>query len=433
MLWQDHVKQRTLAVAEAAKRIKSGDRVVIAHAAASPESLVEAMVNRAHELHDVEVVHMVALGPCNYCRPEFEKSFRYNGIYISGPTRQALADDRADFIPMFFSEFPSFFRSGRFPIDVTLLTVSPPDENGYVSLGVSIDYTREATLRAKTSIAVINPNMPYIKGDALIKVTDIDHFVESDEPILELAPPAIGPVEQAIGNNIAGIIRDGDCLQLGIGAIPDAVLSALTGHKALGIHSEMISDGVMSLMEAGVITGERKNINPGKVAITFAMGSTAFYNWMDHNDAVEGYVVDYINDPRVIGRIDNLMSINSALSVDLLGQVAADTIGTKQYSAVGGQVDFVRGAHHSNGGRSIIAMPSTASKGKVSRICAMLAPGQAVTTSRHDVDTVVTEHGVAELRWKTNRERMRALIAVAAPDFREDLARQARDSFGIRV
>ena len=343
-----------------------------------------------------------------------------------------MAEGRADYTPIFFSQIPELFSDEFLPVDVALITVSPPDAQGKVSLGVSVDYTLKAAMTAKTTIAAVNPNMPYI-GGALLDVSEIDSFVFSQAPLLELAPPSIGPIEKAIGGHIAGLINDGDCMQLGIGAIPDAVLCFLGDKKDLGIHSEMISDGVMHLVEKGVVTCARKTLHPGKIVIAFAMGSKAFYTWMDHNPMLEAHPVDYVNDPRIIGQNDNLISINSALSVDLLGQVAADSMGPKQFSGVGGQVDFVRGARFSKGGRSVIAMPATAAKGKVSRICGSFGPGQPVTTSRNDVDKVVTEHGVASLRGKTNAQRAKALIEIAEPEFREQLMREAREIYGLRV
>ncbi len=432
MSWKTYLAERTITPEQAAAKVASGNRVVTGHAAGSPDILINALVNRAAELRDVEIVHLVALGECRYCAPEHEGSFRYNGPYLSGGTRKAVAECRADFTPYFFHQVPELLRSPDFPVDYAFITVSLPDEDGKVSLGVAVDYTLQGALSAKTVIAVINPNMPYIKG-ALMDVTDIDYFVQADVPLFEIPLPKIGEVEKAIGGHIAALIKDGDCLQLGIGAIPDAVLSCLGDKKELGIHSEMISDGVMDLAEKGVITGSRKSLHPGKIVITFAMGSSKLYRWMDKNPVVESYPVDYVNDPRVIGKNDNLISINSALSVDLLGQVAADSVGTQVFSGVGGQVDFVRGVRFSNGGLSIIAMPSTASKGKISRISGVLSPGQPVTTSRYDVDHVVTEHGVAALRGKTMVQRAKALISIAAPEFREQLAREACDVYGLKV
>ncbi|MDL2210797.1 hypothetical protein LJC26_08355 [Desulfovibrio sp. OttesenSCG-928-O18] len=433
MSWQDHIKQNTVTADEAVKVIKSNDRVVLGHDAGAPVVLSEAMVRRASELRNVEVAHMVALDPCTYSKPEYAENFHYSGIYLCGPTRAAVAEGRAEFIPLFFSQFPVLLRDPSFPIDVAMITVSTPDAQGRVSLGVAVDYTLQAALSAKTTIALVNPNMPYIGGGALIDVKEIDMFVFDDPMLPESIPLAIGETEQAIGNNIAELIPDGACLQLGIGGIPDAVLAALGDKKNLGIHSEMISDGVMNLVEKGVVNCSQKQIHQGKIVITFAMGTTKFYKWLDKNPMVEGYPVDYVNDPRVIGRNDNLISINSCLSVDMLGQVAADAMGTKQFSAVGGQVDFVRGASFSKGGISIIAMPSRAAKGKVSRICGAFAPGQAVTTSRHDTQYIVTEYGVARLWGKTNNDRATALINIAAPEFREELAKEARDIYGFKV
>lgn len=433
MEWKTHIDRNTYTAEQAAQAVTSGDRVVIGHAAGSPEAVLKALVARAAELSDVEIVHMVALNDCVYCRPEYENNFHFNGLYLSQGTRDAVSAGRADYTPVFFSQIPRLFRDNLLPVDVAILTVSPPNAEGKVSLGVSVDYTLEAARCAKRTIAVVNRNMPYIAGGALLDVTKIDRFVFSNDALLQLNPPKLGAIEQEIGNHIAALIEDGDCLQLGIGAIPDAVLSAMQDKRHIGIHSEMISDGVMQLVEKGVVTGARKTIHKGKIVITFAMGTERFYKWLDHNPAVEGYPVDYVNDPRVIGQNDNLVAINSAVSVDLLGQVAADTIGPKQYSAVGGQVDFVRGARFSKGGRNVIAMPATAAKGTVSRICHMLLPGQAVTTTRNDVDYVVTEYGVASLMGKTNAHRARALIAIAAPGFRESLEREARDLYGLRL
>ncbi|MDR2604486.1 MAG: hypothetical protein LBC55_03925 [Desulfovibrio sp.] len=433
MDWQQHIARNTVTPEKAVQSVKSGDRVVFAHAAGAPESLVKALVAAGPSLRNVEIVHLVALNDSAYCKPEFAENFRFNGLYLSGGTRAAVAEGRADFTPVFFMEIPGLFRDGVLPVDVALVTVSPPDDQGRVSLGISVDYTRQAVLSAKLTIAEINTNMPYIGGDAILDAEEVDIFVKSGDPLPELTPPAVGGVESAIGRNIAGLIADGACLQFGIGAVPDAVLHSLGDKKDLGIHSEMLSDGAMALVEKGVITCKRKTLHPGIIVIAFAMGSKKFYKWLDHNPMIKGYPVDYVNDPRVIGQNDNLVSINSALSVDLLGQVAADSMGPRQFTGVGGQVDFVRGARFSKGGRSIIAMPATASKGKISRVCAALVPGQAVTTSRHDVDTIVTEHGVAELRGKHNLNRARTLLAVAAPEFREGLAREAFEIYGWRL
>lgn len=419
--WQEHYNSRIVTAEEAVKNIKSGDRVVLGHACGEPRVLPEAMVNRYQELQDVEVVHMVAMGKGLYAQPAMQGHFRHNGLFIGGPTRQAVSEGRADYTPCFFSEIPGLFRNKVLPVDVALITVTPPDQHGFCSLGVSVDYTLQIVKSARMVIAEVNPNMPRTHGNSSVKVEEIDYFVPSELPLLELARPNIGDVETEIGRHIATLIDDGATLQLGIGAIPDAVLGFLTAKNDLGIHSEMFSDGVMELAQAGVVNCSRKTLHPGKMVVTFLMGTRKLYDWVHENPMVEMYPVDYVNDPYVVAQNDKMVAINSALQVDVLGQVAADTLGSVQFSGVGGQVDFVRGAARSREGKSIIALPSTAAKGKVSRIMPTLDRGAAVTTSRNDVDYIVTEYGVAALRGKTVRERMESLIQIAHPDFREQI------------
>jgi 4-hydroxybutyrate CoA-transferase len=344
MNWKAYYESRQIDLHAAANLVKSGDRVVAAHACGSPEALLDALVQRAGALNQVEIVHMVSMGKSTYCKPENASSFRHNSLFAGGNTRAAINEGRADYTPCFFSEVPWLFRDGTLPVDVAMITVTPPDKVGNVSLGVSVDYTRQAALSAKKVIAEVTPHMPRTSGAACLHVMEIDHFVLSERPIIEIRIPEIGVLEQAIGSHAAHLIRDGDCLQLGIGAIPDAVLSFLDGKNDLGIHSEMISDGVMRLTEAGVVTCRRKNLHNSKIIITFAMGTRNFYNWLDNNSMIECYPVDYTNNPFIIAQNDNMVSINSAMAVDLLGQVAADTLGAQQFSGVGGQVDFVRGA-----------------------------------------------------------------------------------------
>jgi len=432
MNWKSHYDQRIVPAQEAVKAIKSGDRVVHGHACGEPTCLVEAMVDRAEELEGVEIVHMVSMGKARYCQPEYARSFRHNSLFVGGTSRQAVNEGQGDYTCCYFSEIPLLFRNNLLPVDVALIAVSPPDKMGFVCLGISVDYTKQAALSAKTVIAAVNPNMPRIGGDSYLHVTDIDYFVPTEEPLIELKPPVLGDLEKAIGSNVASLIQDGDCLQLGIGALPDAVLSYLGEKTDLGIHSEMISDGAMNLVEAGVITCKKKTFKPRKAVITFAMGTRQFYQWLDENAIMESYPVDFTNDPFVIAQNDNMVSINSAISVDLQGQVAADTLGPKQFSGVGGQVDFVRGANRSKGGRSIIAMPSTAAKGKASRIVAALDRGQAITTPRNDVAYIVTEHGIASLKGKTIRQRAETLIAIADPQFRGQLREDFFDLYGLR-
>jgi 4-hydroxybutyrate CoA-transferase len=419
MDWQETYRSRLTTAEEAVTHIKSGNRVVIGHATGEPTHLIDAMVKNAAAYENVEIIHMVAMGTAEYCQPGMEKHFRHNALFLGGSTRAACADGRADMIPVYFSKEPELLRTRSIP-DVTLLQVSPPDKHGYCSLGISVDYTMEGVKQSKTVIAQVNKHMPRTHGNTFVHVSELTHIVEHDAPLIELPPPKITDVEKLIGQNCASLVKDGDCLQLGIGAIPDAVLLFLKEKKDLGIHSEMFSDGVVELVEAGVITNRLKTLHPGKCIATFLMGTRRLYDYVDDNPAVEMYPVDYVNDPVVIAQNDNLVSINSCVQVDLMGQVVSTSVGHKQISGVGGQVDFVRGATMSKGGRSIIAMPSTA-KGKVSKIVPIIDEGAAVTTSRYDVQYVVTEHGVANLRYLNLRERAVALIGIAHPDFRPEL------------
>ena len=411
----------------ALKQVKDGDRVVVGHACGEPPTLVDALVARAPELKNVEIVHMVAMGPAKYAQPGMEGSFRHNSLFVGAATRKAVSEGRALHTPCFFSEIPRLFSWKILPVDVTLMQVTPPDEDGWCSLGVSVDYTLASASSDRVTIAQMNRLMPRTIGGR-IHLDEIDCIVEKDEPIIELKPPAIGDKEKAIGENVAKLIEDGSTLQLGIGAIPDAVLLFLKDKKDLGIHSEMFSDGVVALAESGVVTNRMKTINPGKFIVTFLMGTRKLYDFVNNNPNVLMRPVDYTNDPFIIGQHEKMISINSALQVDMMGQVNAEMIGRNQFSGVGGQLDFVRGASRSKGGKSIIALPSTASGGKVSRIVCELDRGSAVTTSRNDVHFIVTEYGVAELRGKSIRDRARALIAIAHPEFRDHLTKQASET-----
>ncbi len=424
--WRGIYQHKIVSAGQAVHNIKSGDRVVVGHACGEPQTLIEALVARSSEFKDVEIVHMVAMGPAKYAQPGQEKSFRHNALFVGGSTRKAVEEKRADFTPCFFSEIPRLFKNNILPVDVALIQVTPPDEQGFCSYGVSADYTKTAAECAKIVIAQVNNCLPRT-GGASIHLDAIHFIVEQDEALIELKPPKIGDVEKAIGENVAGLIPDGATLQLGIGAIPDAVLLFLTDKKDLGIHSEMFSDGVVVLAEAGVITNRKKTINPGKFMAAFLMGTKKLYDFVNQNPDVELQSVDYINDPYIIGQHENMISINSALQVNLMGEVNAEMIGSKQFSAVGGQVDFIRGANRSLQGKSIIALPSTAAGGKISRITCELDRGAAVTTSRNDVHYVVTEYGLADLRGKSLRERAKALIAISHPDFRDSLAAEAKE------
>ena len=428
MDWKDYYQSRLMTAEEAVGKIKSGDRVVLEHACGEPAYLVDKMVENAAAYRDVEIVHMVAMGKGAYCAPEQAGHFRHNSLFVGGSTRKAAESGQGDFTPCFFFEIPRLFHT-TLPVDVALVSVTPPDGEGRVSLGVSCDYTLEAVKAAKTVIAQVNPAMPYTYGGTQIPVEDIDVFVEHEQPVIELPQGRIGEVEKAIGQNCAGLIPDGATLQLGIGAIPDAVLLFLKDKKDLGIHSEMFSDGVVELAEAGVITNAKKTLKPGKFVATFLMGTRRLYDFVDKNPDVEMQPVDYVNNPYVIARNDNLISINSCVQIDLMGQVASESVGLKQISGAGGQVDFVRGASASRGGVSIMAFPSTAAKGAVSKIVPFLDHGSAVTTCRCDVDYAVTEYGVAHLKGETLRARARNLIAIAHPDFRAPLVEEFEKRF----
>jgi 4-hydroxybutyrate CoA-transferase len=424
--YQDHL----CTAEEAVSHVRSGDRVVFSHACGEPRVLPRALVRRAAELREVEIIHMVPMSEALYCHPDYVSSFRHVALFSGPATREAIWENRAEYLPSLFSEIPSLFEKSL-PVDVAMVTVSPPDKNGLCSLGVSVDYTKKAVETARMVIAEVNSTMPKTHGESFVALSDIHYLVEVKEPIAELKSVELTEVEKNIGRYVAELIDDGSCLQLGIGGIPDAVLIYLIGFKDLGVHSEMISDGVKILVEKGVITGRKKTIHKGKIIVTFLMGSRAFYDWVDDNPMIEMHPVDYTNDTRVIARNKKMIAINSALEVDLLGQVCADTLGPKQFTGVGGQLDFVRGARMSEGGKAIIALPSTAKD--ASRIVPTLKIGAAVTTSRNDADYVVTEYGIAALKGKTVRERMKALINIADPARREGLMKQAFEIYHINL
>jgi 4-hydroxybutyrate CoA-transferase len=415
--------------AEAVARIQAGDRVFVGSGAAEPERLVEAMTARHAELEGVEVYSILTLGKAPYVAPQYAGRFRHVAFFIGPNTREAVQSGRADFMPIFLSEIPALFRQ-RVPIDWALVQLSPPDKHGYCTVGVAADVVVSAIRNAKHVIAELNSNMPRTWGDTLVHVSELDAVVEVDTPIPELGPDsidgAIDPVAATIGANVAALIDDGDCLQLGIGAIPNAVLAALRGHRRLGVHTEMLSDGIVDLVEAGVIDCSAKNYRPRKAICSFVLGTRRLYDFVDDNPFVECYGSDFTNDPFIIARNDNMVAINSAIQIDLSGQVCADSMGVKPFSGIGGQVDFIRGAARSKGGRPIIALPSTAKQGQISRIVATLAPGAGVVTSRGDIHTVVTEHGVADLYAKPISQRAASLIEIADPRFRDSLAREAK-------
>lgn len=428
MEWEKIYQDRSMSAREAIRLIQNGDRVVIGHAAGVPLAITDVMAEHKEDYRDVEIMQMVSMGNAKFAEPGTEGHFHLNSMFLGAHSRQAVKEGRGDFTPCCFSEIPGLFRD-YLPVDVAIIIVTPPDKDGYCSCGISVDYTLPAARCAKRVIAQVNPRMPRTHGDTFLHVSEIDAFVEIEEPVLELAIPKIGEVERAIGENCAKLVRDGDTLQLGIGGIPDAVLLFLKGKKDLGIHSEMISDGVVELIEAGVITNKRKTLHPGKTVVTFLMGTKRLYDYVDDNPSIYMCGVDYVNDPFVIAGNDNLISINSCIQVDLQGQVAAESAGLSQISGIGGQTDFVRGARRSKGGKSIMAIASTAKKGTVSKIVPFLDEGAAVTTSRTDVDYVVTEFGIAALRGKSLKQRAAALIRIAHPDFRKGLREEYEKRF----
>ena len=425
MTWPQGSLPRLSDARQALECVRSGYRVWIEPGCATPSPLVEALVERGAELRDVEVLHMMTLGEAPYTRPEFAGHFRHNALFLGENVRQAAQEGRADYTPIFLGEIEELFTSGAMPLDVVLMQVSPPDPHGFVSLGISVDCTLTAARCARYVIAEVNDQMPRTLGDCFLHVSKLSAVVETSRPLIELPPEPFTALHDRIARNVAELIPDGATLQIGIGGIPEAVLHRLAGHRDLGIHSEMVSDGVIPLIESGVINGERKALHNGKLVVGFVLGTRRLFDFLHENAIFEFRPISYTNDPFIIAQNDRMVAINSALEVDLSGQVCSDSLGIKPYSGVGGQVDFVRGAARSKGGKPIIALPSTAKNGTVSRIVPVLAPGAGVVTSRADVHYVVTEHGVAYLHGKTLRQRAEALIAIAEPRFQEELERAA--------
>ena len=415
-----------LSAEEAVRLVSSGDRVFIHGGSAVPGLLLSALLARSPELHDVELVHLHLNGPVAMASAAAAPNIRQRALFVDASTRAAVATGAATYVPAFLSDVPRLFSTRRLPLDVALLHVSPPDAHGFCSLGVSVDCALAAARAARLRIAQVNPRMPRTHGDSFLHIDNFHAVVEVDEPLPEAASPAMSEDHRAVGRNIAELIGDGATLQLGIGAIPNAVLAMLTSRRDLGIHSEVVSDGVLDLITAGVINGSRKTINRGKLVVAFLNGSRRLYDFADDNPMLEMRSVDYTNDTRVILRLDNMVAINSALEIDLTGQVCAESLGTRMYSGVGGQMDFLRGAALSQGGQPVIALLSTAHGGQRSRIVPTLADGAAVTTTRAHVHWVVTEHGRVDLHGLDLSQRARALIGLAAPGFRDELSAEAR-------
>jgi acetyl-CoA hydrolase len=415
-----------VSAADAVASVRSGEHVFIGSGAAEPTELSDALTARADELLDVKVFHIYTLGTAPYTAPELERSFRHVAFFVGSNVRQAVHEGRADFVPVHLHQVPSLFQR-VYPLDWAFVQLSPPDRHGWCTAGVSADVVMGAIRNARHVVAEINPAMPRSLGNTGVHVSSLHSFVEVDRPLPEVAPIEPNDTVERIGANVAELIRDGDCLQLGIGGIPNSVLAQLRDHRHLGIHTEALTDGVVDLYEAGAITNERKSIKRFRSVCSFALGTRRLYDFVDDNLAVSMHGAEYVNDPEVIARNEDVVAVNSAIEVDLTGQVDADSIGVSVYSGIGGQVDFIRGAAESRGGRPVIALQSTARGGTVSRIVPTLTPGAGVVTTRGDVRFVVTEWGVADLFGSPMHQRATDLIGIAHPDMRDDLERQARD------
>ena len=425
--WLSEYKSKKRSAREAVDLIASGDRVYYGGNAAIPWALVRALAERRDELENVQLNHVLLLGQDPLSAPGMEGHFRHNSLFVGPADRAAVNDGRADYVPIFLHQIPRLWSEGIVPLDIAMVMVSPPDEHGFMSLGVEVLASKAACRHAKRIVVQVNERMPRVLGDSFLHVTDVDAIVEHDEELPVLEPGESSAVERAIGSHVLTLIEPGSTVQMGIGGIPDAVYSMIDGDLELGVHTEMLSDGAMRAIERGVITCSRKTLHQGKVVITFALGTPKLYDFLDNNPLIEAHPVEHVNDPFVVSQNESMVAINSALEVDLTGQVCSDSIGPYIYSGFGGQVDFIRGAAKSKRGKPVIALPSSAKGGTLSRIVPTLKPGSGVVTSRADVHYVVTEHGIAKLFGRNLRERAEALIAIADPAFRDELERAAKE------
>ena len=432
MNWESIFRRKVTDVDSALKNIQSGNRVYMAGGAGVPKELITGLIRRAPDIRDVELTHILTFAEAPYVEPQFQESIRVNALFIGANVRQAVQAGLADFTPVFLSEIPGLFRNGSLPLDVALISVSPPDDHGFCSFGVEVGTTKPAAESAQIVIAEVNRQMPRTLGDSFIHVSKIDAFVEVDRDLDEFRPEPATEVEKMIGANVAGLIQDGACLQLGLGSIPNAVLDFLGEHRDLGVHTEMFTEALPHLVESGVVTGERKTFHPGKVVAGFIMGTREVYDFAHDNALIEFHPTDYVNHPGNIAKNDDMVAVNSAIQVDLTGQVCSDSIGEKIYSGFGGQADFMRGAALAKGGLPIIALPSVTTDGNLSRIVPNLDQGAGVVLTRADVHVVVTEYGVAHMLGRNVRQRAEALIGIAHPSFRESLLETAhrRGLFG---
>lgn len=419
-------QQKRMSAADAVRVVRNGDTIVVPTAVGEPPALLTALSEQRRDFRDVRVAQILAVRKFGYIDPETVEHVRHEAYFFSGATRAGGQDGWVDYTPAYFSELPSLIRSNLIPADVVFSLASPMDEHGYFSLALAADYTMAAIEKARVVVLEVNPNVPFANGDCHIHISQVAALCESEDPILEVGLPKIGPVQEAIGKYVADMIPDGATLQIGYGGIPDAVVMQLTDKHDLGIHTEMVGDGIMTLVEAGVVTNRKKNYHPGKMLATFALGSKKLYQFMHRNPALEMHPVEFTNDPYLAGKNDNLHAINATMQIDFMGQCGSESLGFAPYSGTGGQSDFVRAANRSNGGKAFIVLPSTAKNDTISRIVPTLSPGTHVSTSKNDINYVVTEFGVAQLRGKTARQRCEALIGIAHPNFQSELREMAK-------
>lgn len=426
MTVHDQYQQKRVPAAEAVRQVRDGDLIIVPTGVGEPPTLLTALSEQRLSFRDVKVAQILAMRKYAYIDRETSQHVRHVALFFGGATRAGGQEGWIDFIPNYFSEIPAQIDRGQIPADVVFSMASPMDAHGYFALSLGADYTMAAVARARAVVLEVNPNVPFANGNCHVHISQVAALAESSDPVLEVGLPKIGPVQQAIGKNVADLIEDGSTLQIGYGGIPDAVVMQLTHKHDLGIHTEMLGDGILTLIEAGVVTNRRKNYLPGKTVATFALGSNKLYRFMDRNPSVEIHPVDFTNTPALAGLNDKLVAINATLQIDLLGQCGSESLGHAPFSGTGGQSDFVRAANRSRGGKAFIVLPSTAKGDTLSRIVPSLSPGTHVSTSKNDINYVVTEYGVAQLRGKSAKQRAQELIAIAHPDFRAELTEQAR-------